>query len=549
MSSRIYTHIQCIGYQVPTVAELKGPELEFLEKLPLLPSKKPALPSSAPRITSTSISVKNKEILYIYGLDKYYKEEKKKNILSQAELKAVSFMILYHIRLLLENPSSSFTELAPTSKTLVGAVPKLNLKNEPNFFKYQEDLEKFKTNNFTKLDGYEQYELMAMIFFVEEVILFFRRPKIKWTIPSKTPADKDVKAVSIEYEKYKFEHYLSGGEHLEKLKKNNDAFNRVRRFINVFSYAYSNIAQHKDNDEKTLKVFMAPEFYFRPEKPIKEKSYHAYDYKTYQAIKEVLRATIKSIKPDGWLVIPGTIMWYAPAGSTPGKRVDLKVDTYFNSCPYIYYEKGAKFPKGEMLSRVEEKVKASHIDGVPYFSGDFNPKIHKKASAPKVITAYAGIEKKRKHLFELGGLKIGIEICLEHHLGILKDVLVLGQTGSKPKENPYLDLQLLTAGGMTIKKENVVLRQNGVFFRNDGHFNTLHVECQIEENKRYQKIDPESKWKTISPTPSVINLNNKGRDYFLLKKPSAPPKKLIKSEIFDKQEIRIYPKHEILKRQ
>ena len=151
---------------------------------------------------------------------------------------------------------------------------------------------------------------------------------------------------------------------------------------------------------------MAPEFYFRPENPISVTiNYHAYSYQTYQAIKEVLRQTIKTeFKLNHWLIIPGTIMWRLDTNETTTKRRPINKPTYFNSCVYIYAA------DGNIISRVEEKSYTCAIDGVPLNSDTAS------SNAPTMLTKYYGDVKIKKHLFTIEGLKIGLEICLEHNI-------------------------------------------------------------------------------------------------------------------------------------
>jgi hypothetical protein len=234
---------------------------------------------------------------------------------------------------------------------------------------------------------------------------------------------------------------LRGGSQL--FFASDDAKARIKRLIGLMTEALGHVATMGD-DDSTLKIFIAPEFYFRP-----NNDELAYNYPEYKAIKKILRDTIlEDSRFDHWLVIPGTIIWiwenkYRSADKRPIVGDDTKV--YMNTTLPI---------KKGLAKRVIEKAEASGHDGIP--SGG-----EKQNSTKALNTYYKSAEKIAKHYFEVGGLNIGLEICLEHGLQILKKSL--GVPGPA-----YIDLQLLTAGGIDMGRNAIVARPGGFILRNDG---------------------------------------------------------------------------------
>lgn len=263
---------------------------------------------------------------------------------------------------------------------------------------------------------------------------------------------------------------------LDILNANTDAKNRVIRFLNVLYEASQQPVI--DHNRTTLKVFTAPEFYFRPEAKVLNSSvYRAYIYEVYKAIKQVLRGTIESMNLDHWLIIPGTIMWHMPVNTTVNNK-DVAVDSYFNSCIYIY-----KTLNHQTSHKIEKSI-ASHIDGVPYNDWDYG------ANAPKILPEYEDNYHLNKHLFTIDSIRTGLEICLEH--GRYKNLdgsrygVLAGVYHDRRNDNfgQRYHLQLLISAGMTTNFNSIVLDKDKVFFRNDG-LSSQSVTVGTGTEKRY----------------------------------------------------------------
>jgi hypothetical protein len=248
---------------------------------------------------------------------------------------------------------------------------------------------------------------------------------------------------------------------------NLDAKNRVARFYDVLQRARAQVTAPMMGDDKyTLKIFMAPEFYFRPTtggSTIAPQG-PSYTYQEYKEIKTALRTLINTNDFINWLIIPGTIMWSGTGFI--GKRPTTGGDTvYFNTALYI---KVGSFKSG---SQVIEKEQSSRIDGLPTgrHSGIAGPPSTHKAT-DEVWTYYQTTAKRQKHIFEHYGTNCGLEICLEHARAVLKDALSDQANWREgfSRTRKSISLQLITSGGINIMDENVAVKNNGYIMRTDG---------------------------------------------------------------------------------
>jgi hypothetical protein len=236
---------------------------------------------------------------------------------------------------------------------------------------------------------------------------------------------------------------LKGGMH--PFLVGDDARTRIERLVGLMIEAHTYLTRTGD-DENTLKIFMAPEFYFRP-----KNDKLAYTYEQYQSIKKILRETILGdARFNNWLVIPGTVIWiWNDKHRKPDKRpeVPTDMDVYMNTTIPI---------KKDFAKTVIEKAEASGRDGIP-------PGSEKRYSNQVWSTYYKSGAKLRKHFFTAGGISFGLEICKEHDLQILKKTLSLTDYAAAG-----VAIQLLTAGGMEMDRGSVVAKPGGFVLRNDG---------------------------------------------------------------------------------
>jgi hypothetical protein len=224
-----------------------------------------------------------------------------------------------------------------------------------------------------------------------------------------------------------------------------DARVRIQRLIKAMGWAHRRVSV--SDNTTTLKIFMVPEFYFRPNNP--ELSY---TYEQYKAIKNVLRITIGlNTDFDDWLVIPGTIVWRLTE-NTPKRIRRRPVTIHFNTAIYIkndVYGPGFNQSTGTI-------TKSTVASGDHIADDELNEPAHrhwpdKYGSDPGAV---------KKHFFTIDSINIGLEICVEHTLRRLKKYAAPGK--------PDTDLHLLVSAGMQTDLTAVAAKKDGYFLRNDG---------------------------------------------------------------------------------
>ena len=322
------------------------------------------------------------------------------------------------------------------------------------------------------------------------------------------------------------------GAKITDLSKDSRA--RVIRFLAVLDQAHklvndSKIMKEEDRDT-TLKIFMAPEFYFRPDSTIVDTNEPAYSFTEYRAIKDVLRSTIlQDDKYNHWLVIPGTIMWR----ESEGDRKWSKEKKYVGGKDEHVYHNTSLFIKGKtelsskaketvqkeekIVTKVIEKVVASKVDGLPTgrHSGPFDEDEKKKSTDEMWGLRYMSEKKRRKHVSICGGVWFGLEICREHIMGIVdrktKKVrqgwggLLSGLWNPLNKNQiaypKKIELQLLTAGGQPIEKGSIATCVNGYIMRNDGYVSMQEYRPSLQTNLCEVISVDKNNVATLNPNP------------------------------------------------
>jgi hypothetical protein len=242
--------------------------------------------------------------------------------------------------------------------------------------------------------------------------------------------------------------------------KNDDAQIRVQRLLDVLNWAVETIPHDKidspknpdplsNNQSQTLKVFMAPEFYFRA-------TADGYTWNTLTNILECLKLAFSDWRLDHWLIVPGTICTHQDphpdsVGTEEGKR------TFFNTASVI---KGGS--KGSMT--YVHKERRSDIDGVP-------PSLSDGTQDPKFKPLLGSWEEQKQRIFNVDGITFGLDVCLEHLTQALKRTVVDWPNKEKGSA-PNIDVHLVTSCGMDVKHESVAARTGGCVLLCDGKPNT-----------------------------------------------------------------------------
>lgn len=247
-----------------------------------------------------------------------------------------------------------------------------------------------------------------------------------------------------------------------------DAKFRLKRLAVAVHLAKTRIRSLSDNNN-TLKIFVAPEFYFRPPASLGKNYMHdTYPNSVLNQITGALRNMFTHPDFTHWLIIPGTIMWNT-SEDTFAKVI------YYNSSFQIIG--GPVVSPGNNLNYIEKEI-PSTIDGVPYGPGN----------DPTVKLAFESWRSRKYRVFNVDNISCGLEICLDHGIKVFKKILAdWPKNEGKDRE---VSLHLLTAGGMPIREESVGARVGGYLLRNDGYSVSPH--SQLKQITRYVVTDPKT---------------------------------------------------------
>jgi hypothetical protein len=234
---------------------------------------------------------------------------------------------------------------------------------------------------------------------------------------------------------------------------NLDARVRLLRLAAVVDRAEKWLRTCLSDDGNTLKIFMVPEFYFRPARdPAQWHLASTYPTRDCAQILGCLRDMFKDAAFNDWLFVCGTVMWNTNDDSTQHLM-------FFNTAVVARGGKNA-----EMWTI--EKALPSKIDGLPLAIWNDPNGLYRAPGYDSHLKQFMEGEKnRRRRLFRSDGIRFGLEVCLDH--APVPTSMVLKQTllkfgGHQPQ------LHLLTAGGMRIRPESVAARVNGFILRNDG---------------------------------------------------------------------------------
>ena len=281
---------------------------------------------------------------------------------------------------------------------------------------------------------------------------------------------------------------------------NNDEKYRVFRIYQILLWAATDPAV--DTSQNTLKIFMAPEFYFKTPGPSSKGgkrgagAFGAYSFNTMinmlESLRTIFTTPIAGAKPGllkQWLIIPGTIVSDLPGGckSYSTKPAD---NVYMNTAVVVKGEKGGLF-------HYVHKYFISGIDGPP---------IEKSISRTDPYKNVLEKLKQRGHdefdsyRFNIDNLSFALDICLDHAEGVAKKV-------SQQK----VDVHLVTSCGMQLIDKSIVAKANGHAMICDGSPNDNFPRSDVR--KFFGGKLKDSKWKgntiqdaTRKPIPEDLRI-------------------------------------------
>lgn len=257
---------------------------------------------------------------------------------------------------------------------------------------------------------------------------------------------------------------------------------QAARMIRAIQAAARQVDPAHQSDGEMLKIFMAPEFYFRG-------SNGAYDFDDVNGLKgqkslvDILRAEIDKADYKNWLFVLGTVI--------------VAAKTVHSECSVASCKAGLKFEVDQVTGKskasclggashvVVEKVQGATVDNVALIVKEkFVHAVEKELISNKDFNARPGTdyevtvrseplrpiadknpngfkdERMGGAIFMMDGITFGCEICLDHIAsGAKSDAGRLDHAGN-------IQIQLLPSGGMSVKKFRTV--RNGVIFNVDG---------------------------------------------------------------------------------
>lgn len=231
-----------------------------------------------------------------------------------------------------------------------------------------------------------------------------------------------------------------------------DSLARVRRLAGVVNFAADRLHTAGGDAATTLKIFMAPEFYFRP--PNTE---NAYSFNQMTNIMDALRNLFVHADFADWLFVPGSIFSSQPADA---KSVDQPGGqrAYFNTACMV------KGGAADAPFNFVHKRLVSSIDGAP----PNEAALHNPHFQP-LLMAWA---ERKNNVWRCDNRTFGIEVCLDHYdsqsCRVLKTVLSDWQANEN-QAAPAVDVHLLTSCGMEFNDRSSAARANGYLLGVDGH--------------------------------------------------------------------------------
>ncbi|PRP90773.1 hypothetical protein ENSA5_62070 [Enhygromyxa salina] len=208
----------------------------------------------------------------------------------------------------------------------------------------------------------------------------------------------------------------------------------------------------------TLKVLLAPEFFFRG-------SQGAYPMEDVQLAIEILQRTVSDDQWSDWVFGFGSILGVsAPAVGSPPTIDPNAVKEVYN---FTLIQKGGVASQGHTGARVVMKELKSGID---FIAQNANPGglligdvEHTVAGAKGPGNEQQRVNYDGAGIFDLDGITWGVEICLDH-LGSVKR---LQKSPQLPGEN-QVQIQLVPSGGMSIQDASIIAAPGGYVFNCDG---------------------------------------------------------------------------------
>jgi hypothetical protein len=277
---------------------------------------------------------------------------------------------------------------------------------------------------------------------------------------------------------------------LEDIEEDIDARIEIMRAAINASASNSSV----DNRSDTLKIFLAPEFFFRGPRG----AYHA-DAPELLHIGEKLRRLVEHPRFTNWIFVFGSIIGFnhnenltAAVGGSGIAGGNMTVGDLLDTYNFAIIQRGG--PVGErhthfkrFISGIDFLSVAMNEPGAVVYpvmnlnSPDFNATLHPKGVVPKTVRqvemlypempeqALEGFERNLGTTvsggFTMAGVRFCLDICLDHARGVCAAALdkekVAGGIG-------HVQVQLIVSAGMSIEPKNTRVSPGGSVLLCDG---------------------------------------------------------------------------------
>lgn len=301
----------------------------------------------------------------------------------------------------------------------------------------------------------------------------------------------------------------------------------VEKRAAVMTDAVNTAYEHANHDRKILKVFVAPEFFWRgpngayPASSILD-STDVSKPNVINLIGRKLEALVQDERFNDWLFVFGTVVAINDLAHLEGQDQKL----YYNFAP-VY--KGGAYRKGNY--KLATKVAISDIDflkdpknasEVPYVTGK-NYDDGAWNSVRTWLKKVKGYDLVQNNWFTMDGLSFSLEVCLDH---FNRQALKSALTGYSKYP---AQISLVTSAGMAPTENAYVLADKGYLFLQDGlgkanSYAVVRSERFLPVNFNYGTFSSEG---SVSPFDSELssakcnNTSCAGAEYSLYSTPEA----------------------------
>ncbi len=270
---------------------------------------------------------------------------------------------------------------------------------------------------------------------------------------------------------------------------------------NLMRNAINEAGSKTSNNSSTLKVFMAPEFYFRGKDG-------AYPIEEISTIMETMRKHTNRIQFRDWIFVFGTALGYLDHGDSSKEVYNVAmvqkgganaVDVHSSVVVYKEYISHIDFIRtqgvqtcphcgnilvcdncGEQIDQ-DWDASSNRVGKIGTKEHNLRPTSGSRdLLSLRVERVGKGREMTKtglggQSIFTMGGVTFGLEICLDHLNGRLRD--------SPPaKGDPLIQVHLIPSAGARIKETSVACMKGGLIFNVDGHSRT-----QVNRNRGDEK--------------------------------------------------------------